>query len=169
MSVSTTLPFSPQHLAWMREALDEARSAAKLDEIPVGTLVIDANGSVVSRTHNLCRAEQKDVTGHAEMRAIREASLATPRGTLEGYTLVVTLEPCVMCAGAIMTSRIQTVVFGAWDEKAGAAGSVFDLLRDRRLPHQCEVVAGVLETESQLLLKAFFEQRRSALPGAPER
>lgn len=161
MSPDSTLPFSPEHLALMGEALELAEVAGARGEIPVGALIIDPNGEVVARAHNRCRGDHPDVTGHAEMLAIRDASEHTPRGTLEGHTLVVTLEPCVMCAGAIMTARIQTVVFGAWDDKAGAAGSVFDLLRDRRLPHQCEVVPGVLEPESQELLREFFEHRRS--------
>lgn len=160
MSANAMLPFTAEQLAWMREALDLANRAGELGEIPVGALVIDPEGQVVARAHNLCRSEHPDATGHAEMRAIREASLRTARGTLEGHTLVVTLEPCVMCAGASMTSRIQTVVFGAWDDKAGAGGSVLDVLRDRRLPHRCTVVAGVLEHESQQLLREFFAQRR---------
>lgn len=160
MSPDSTLPFSPEQLAWMRTALELAEGASALGEIPVGALIVDKSGEVVAQAHNRCRGDHTDVTGHAEMLAIRAASEQTSRGTLEGHTLIVTLEPCVMCAGAIMTARIRTVVFGAWDDKAGAAGSVFDLLRDRRLPHQCEVVSGVMERESQQLLRGFFEQRR---------
>lgn len=154
-------------------ALEQARRAAAEGEIPVGAVVLDASGEVLSTGRNACRgsaaasdvggdaeAAHADPTAHAEIVAIRRAAEASQRGTLEGCTLVVTLEPCAMCAGAILAARIPVVVFGAWDEKAGAAGSVHDLLRDRRLPHRCEVIAGVEEESSKKLLREFFEQRR---------
>lgn len=160
MTASGALPFDAQHVAAMRVALGEAERAAEAGEVPVGAVVLDHAGEVLVATHNQCRGEHKDVTAHAEVLAIRQAALETERGTLEGCTLVVTLEPCVMCAGAILAARIPTVVFGAWDEKAGAAGSVYDLLRDRRLPHRCEVIGGVEEAASTALLQAFFAERR---------
>lgn len=160
MTPAGALPFEPRHVEAMQLALAEAESAATEGEIPVGAVLLDAEGTVLASTHNRCRGDHKDVTAHAEVLAIRQAAEVTDRGTLEGCTLVVTLEPCVMCAGAILAARIPTVVFGAWDEKAGAAGSVYDILRDRRLPHRCDVIAGVEEGASTNLLRAFFAERR---------
>jgi len=144
----------------MQLALVEAARAGEVGEVPVGAVLLDDHGAIVAKAHNACRGNVTDVTAHAEMIVIREASALSKRGTLEGHTLVVTLEPCVMCAGAILAARIKQVVFGAWDEKAGAAGSVFDVLRERRLPHRCEVTGGVLEQASQELLRNFFNERR---------
>ena len=144
---------------WMAVALDEARACAATGDVPVGAVVVDASGVVVGRGRNLREARQ-DPTAHAEVEALRAAAEATGDRHLVGTTLVVTLEPCVMCAGAILQARIPRVVFGAWDEKAGAVGSVNDLLRDRRLPHRVEVIAGVREAECAELLVGFFEQRR---------
>jgi tRNA(adenine34) deaminase len=144
---------------WMTAAIAEARLALASSDVPVAALIVDATGAVIARGHNE-REQHSDPTAHAEIVAIRAA--ATARGTwrLDDVTLVVTLEPCTMCAGAILQARIPCVVFGAWDDKAGAAGSVNDVLRDRRLPHRVEVVAGVLEPECALLLTDFFEVRR---------
>lgn len=160
MTAPGTLPFDARHVEAMQLALSQAARAAEDGEVPVGAVVLNDAGEVIASTHNRCRGEHPDATAHAEVLAIRQAAAATARGTLEGCTLVVTLEPCVMCAGAILAARIPTVVFGAWDDKAGAAGSVFDLLRDRRLPHRCNVIAGVEEQASTELLQAFFAERR---------
>lgn len=144
---------------WMSHALDEARASLEHDDVPVGAVVVDASGAILGRGRNE-RELRNDPTAHAEVLALRAAAEATGNWNLADATLVVTLEPCTMCAGAILQARVGTVVFGAWDDKAGAAGSVHDLLRDRRLPHRVEVTAGVREAESQELLRAFFAQRR---------
>lgn len=143
----------------MSGALDEARLATESDDVPVGALVIAADGSILGRGRNE-RELTDDPTAHAEIVAIRAAATASGSWHLEDTTLVVTLEPCAMCAGAILQARIPRVVFGAWDAKAGAAGSVNDLLRDRRLPHRVEVIAGVREQEAAALLTQFFAERR---------
>lgn len=141
-------------------ALAAARRAADAGEIPVGAVVLDADGAVLATGRN-ARESDPDPTGHAEIIAIREAARLRGDRMLDGCTLVVTLEPCAMCAGVILAARVPRVVFGAWDEKAGAAGSVYDLLRDGRLPHPVpEVVAGVRAEQSVALLRGFFEQRR---------
>jgi tRNA(adenine34) deaminase len=145
--------------ARMSEALAEARSCLETGDVPVGALLLDAEGAVIARGRNE-RELTGDPTAHAEVLAIREAARALGTWQLTGTTLVVTLEPCVMCAGAILAARIPVVVFGAWDEKAGAAGSVHDVLRDRRLPHRVEVHAGIREAESAALLRDFFAARR---------
>lgn len=143
----------------MREALVMAGAALATDDVPVGALVVDSNGAIVGRGNNL-REFRNDPTAHAEIVALRAAALASNSWRLDGHTLVVTLEPCAMCAGAIAQSRIKRVVFGAWDQKAGAVGSVWDILRDPRAPHQVEVVSGVLEVECTELLQEFFKQKR---------
>ncbi len=144
---------------WMARALSEARLALATGDVPIAALVLDAAGDVIGVGRNE-RELTGDPTAHAEIVAIRAAAAATGSWHLEDTTLVVTLEPCTMCAGAILQSRIPRVVFGAWDEKAGAAGSVHDLLRDRRLPHRVEVVAGIRESECAALLTDFFEPLR---------
>ncbi|MGK0722303.1 nucleoside deaminase [Leucobacter sp. W1478] len=144
----------------MELALEQAQLAAAAGEVPIGAVVVDRHGLVRGSGHN-ARHTSTDPTGHAEIVAIREATAALGDRYLEGCTLVVTLEPCVMCAGVILAARIPRVVFGAWDEKAGAAGSVYDLLRDGRLPHPVpEVVAGVRAEECAQLLANFFVERR---------
>ncbi|AYG03821.1 nucleoside deaminase [Gryllotalpicola protaetiae] len=140
-------------------ALAEARAARGTGDVPVGAVVVAADGTVLGRGRNAREARQ-DPTAHAEVEALRQASLATGDWQLTDATLVVTLEPCAMCAGAILSARVPTVVFGAWDEKAGAAGSVYDLLRDRRLPQSATVYAGVRAEESAALLREFFDVRR---------
>ena len=144
----------------MTDALTEARACLETGDVPVGALVIAADGTVIGRGRNE-RELSGDPTAHAEVLAIRAAAEATGSWQLTGTTLVVTLEPCAMCAGAILAARIPIVAFGAWDEKAGAAGSVYDLLRDRRLPHTVEVHAGIREAESAELLREFFAARRA--------
>ena len=143
----------------MTAALALAREAADAGEIPVGAVVLSASGERLGAGRNR-REETTDPTAHAEVVALREAALATGSWNLSGTTLVVTMEPCVMCAGAILQSRVSRVVFGAWDDKAGAAGSLYDVLRDRRLPHRAEVIGGVREDEAVSLLRDFFEARR---------
>ena len=144
---------------WMSEALVEARLALASGDVPVAAMLMDARGNRISVGRNE-RELTNDPTAHAEIVAIRAAAAALETWHLDDTTLVVTLEPCSMCAGAILQARIPRVVFGAWDEKAGAVGSVNDLLRDRRLPHRVEVIAGVREAECAELLVGFFEQRR---------
>lgn len=143
----------------MGRALALAAEAAAGGDVPVGAVVIDAGGTVIGQGRNL-REVTLDPTAHAEVVALREAAAAAGSWNLEGCTLVVTLEPCLMCAGAALQSRISRVVFGAWDEKAGAAGSLYDVLRDRRLPYRAEVVGGLREAEATALLRDFFEHRR---------
>ncbi len=143
----------------MGRALDLAVEAAAADEIPVGAVVLDRAGRIVGEGRN-DREQTHDPTGHAEVLALRRAAASLGSWNLEGHTLVVTLEPCLMCAGAILQARIGRVVFGAWDDKAGAAGSMYDVLRDRRLPYRAEVVGGVQADASAELLRAFFTARR---------
>jgi tRNA(adenine34) deaminase len=147
----------------MREALAEARLALSTGDVPVAALLFDAAGRRVGVGRNE-REKHQDPTAHAEVVAIRAAAAATGDWHLTDTTLVVTLEPCVMCAGAILAARIPRVVFGAWDDKAGAVGSVYDLLRDRRLNHRVEVTAGVGAEACAALLLEFFEARRSPNP-----
>jgi tRNA(adenine34) deaminase len=144
----------------MRAALDEARSAAASGDVPVGAVVVQG-GVVVARAANRTVRDQ-DPTAHAELLAIRAASAGLGSWRLEGCTLYVTLEPCAMCAGAIVLGRVPRVVIGAWDPKAGMAGSVGDLLRHPRLNHRPEVAGGVLEEECGTLLREFFAVRRRA-------
>ena len=147
---------SGRHVEWMRLALAEARAALATGDVPVGAIVLDADGQVIGTGRNE-RELLQDPTAHAEIVAIRQAAAATGDWRLSGCTLVVTLEPCVMCAGAIVAARVPVVVFGAWDEKAGACGSVYDVLRDRRLNHRVEVYPEVDAEECGDLLKEFFE------------
>ena len=143
----------------MRDAIEVARQAGTSDDVPIGALVLDAEGRVLSTGHNRREADA-DPTAHAELVAIRDAAHTLGSWRLEGCTLVVTLEPCTMCAGAIVLSRLERVVFGAYDPKAGAVGSLWDVVRDRRLNHRLEVVGGVLEDETGELLRDFFEGQR---------
>jgi tRNA(adenine34) deaminase len=144
---------------WMGEALDLARQAAADGDVPVGALVIDAAGLVIGRGRNT-RERDGDPTGHAEIVALREAATALGEWRLHGCTLVVTLEPCTMCAGAVVASRVERLVFGPFDDKAGAVGSLWDVVRDRRLNHRPEVVSGVRAAESSELLRDFFATHR---------
>ena len=153
-------PVPPEFDAWMGECLAEAARCEVSGDVPVGAIVVDPAGRIIGRGRNEREAGQ-DPTAHAEVVALREAARATADWHLTGCTLVVTLEPCPMCAGAILAARVPQVVFGAWDEKAGAGGSVYDILRDRRLPHRAEVYAGVREAECAAQLLAFFGARRA--------
>lgn len=143
----------------MQRALELAAEAAAVSEIPVGAVVFDSAGRIIAEGRNT-REATDDPTGHAEVEALRRAAASVGSWNLEGHTLVVTLEPCIMCAGAILQARVGRVVFGAWDEKAGAAGSMYDVLRDRRLPYRAEVIGGVEAEAATALLRTFFEQRR---------
>ena len=143
----------------MGRALALATDALASGDVPVGAVVTDAAGVVIAEGRNE-REATGDPTAHAEVVALRAAAASLGRWNLDGCTLVVTLEPCAMCAGALLQARISRLVYGAWDEKAGAVGSVYDLVRDRRLPSRAEVVAGVREAEASALLRAFFDARR---------
>ena len=144
---------------WMCDAIASAKLALEHGDVPVAALVFAGDGTLLGAGRNE-RELRQDPTAHAEILALRAASVATGSWQLTTTTLVVTLEPCPMCAGAILAARVPVVVFGAWDEKAGAAGSVYDLLRDRRLPHRAEVYAGVEEEACAKLLTDFFESKR---------
>jgi tRNA(adenine34) deaminase len=143
----------------MQAALAEARSALSTGDVPVGAVVVDEQGVVVAHGRNV-RERDHDPTGHAEVVALRRAAAVRESWRLDGCTLVVTLEPCTMCAGAIVLSRVSRLVFGAYDEKAGAVGSLWDVVRDRRLNHRPEVIAGVLAGEATALLDEFFAAQR---------
>lgn len=143
----------------MRLALREAAGALASGDVPIGAVVVDAAGEVIGTGHNV-RERDGDPAGHAEVVALRAAAAARGEWRLSGCTLVVTLEPCTMCAGAAVLSRVDRVVFGAYDDKAGAVGSLWDVVRDRRLNHRPEVLAGVLAEESAALLASFFATHR---------
>jgi tRNA(adenine34) deaminase len=143
----------------MEQALLLAESALADGDVPVGALVMDSAGTVIGRGRNT-RERDGDPTGHAEIVAIREAAATRGEWRLEGCTLVVTLEPCTMCAGAVVAARLERLVFGAFDDKAGAVGSLWDVVRDRRLNHRPEVVSGVLAAQSTAMLQQFFAVHR---------
>ena len=150
---------SSADLKWMAAALEEARAGASADDVPVGAVIVRGD-EILARGNNRTVRDQ-DPTAHAEMIVIRAAASALGSWRLADCTLYVTLEPCAMCAGAIVLARLERVVFGAWDEKAGMAGSVGDLLRNPRLNHRPEVLAGVRSDECASLLGQFFEERRT--------
>ena len=143
--------------ALMHTALEEASRAGA--EVPVGAILVDGKGTILASAHNL-REMKNDPTSHAEIEVIREAAAKLGSWRLDDCTLVVTLEPCVMCAGAILAARIPRVVFVAWDERVGASGSIYDVLRDARLGKPIEVIPGVLEKECAEVLKEFFSSKR---------
>lgn len=154
-------PLSAFDLAGMHAALAEARDAAAADEVPVGAVIMDsATGEILVRAQNRMRRDH-DATSHAELLALRHAAARLGDRGLQGYTLLVTLEPCAMCAGAIVLARVGTLVFGAWDDKAGMCGSVGDVVRHHKLNHRPAVRGGALEDHCAVLLKAFFSQRRT--------
>ncbi|CAB4344132.1 MAG: nucleoside deaminase [Actinobacteria bacterium] len=140
----------------MRKALSVAQQASASGDVPVGAVIVNSAGEIVATGHNE-RELNNDPTAHAEIVAIRKAALSLGEWRLENHTIVVTLEPCPMCAGAIAQSRISTLVFGAWDEKAGAVGSVWDLIRDPRALNKVEVRGGVLADECSSVLKEFIQ------------
>ena len=145
--------------AAMRVALDEARSAPRHGDVPIGAVVLDAEGSVVAADHNR-REEMADPTAHAEMLVLRAAAQALGHWRLSGHTLVVTLEPCAMCAMAAVWARVDRIVYGAADLKAGAAWSLYNIPQDERLNHRCDLIPGVLADECAVLLSEFFGERR---------
>ena len=144
----------------MRRALTLAQRAADAGDVPVGAVVVDASGEVLGEGWNLREARQ-DPTAHAEVVALRAAAHRLGTWRLSGCTLVVTMEPCPMCAGATMLARVERIVVGAWDPKLGACGSVWDVVRDRRATHRAEVVGGVLEDECGAIVRDFFAGHRS--------
>ena len=143
----------------MSLALDLAAKASQQGDVPVGAIVLNSNGDVVGRGFNT-REVDNDPMNHAEIVAMREAATANSSWRLDDHTLVVTLEPCTMCAGAAVQARIGRIVFGAFDDKAGAVGSLWDVVRDRRLPHRPEVVSGVMAVECGAILSEFFKAQR---------
>lgn len=147
----------------MRAALAEAERAPPAADVPVGCVVVDPSGQVIGRGHNE-REQVGDPTAHAEVVAIRAAARALGQWRLDGCTLVVTLEPCTMCAGALVQARLSRLVFGAYDEKAGAVSSLWDVVRDRRLNHRPDVLGGVLADDCAELLRRFFADRRCDRP-----
>jgi tRNA(adenine34) deaminase len=152
----------PSPLMWtqhMDAALAEARAATEHDDVPVGAVLVDPDGSVVASDHNR-REETKDPTAHAEMRVLSTAAREAGNWRMNGHTLVVTLEPCAMCAGAAVLARLERIVYGAADPKAGAAWSLFNIPQDRRLNHQMDIVAGVREEECGAILTDFFDSHR---------
>ncbi len=144
----------------MRTAIEEAQEAARNGDVPVGAVVIDSSGRIVATAHNR-REASSDPTAHAEVLALSEAAGQTGDWRLTGHTLVVTLEPCAMCAGAAVNARVDRIVYGAADLKAGAAWSLFNIPQDERLNHHCDLIAGVLEEECARLIEDFFSERRA--------
>jgi tRNA(adenine34) deaminase len=143
----------------MKAAIEIAKSALAAGDVPVGALVLNSKGEQVGSGFNR-REIDNDPSAHAEIIALREAAIANNSWRLDDHIIIVTLEPCAMCAGAISQARIKTLVFGAWDAKAGAVGSVWDVLRDPRTLHQVEVISGVNESECASLLSEFFKNNR---------
>ncbi len=143
----------------MQQAISYANEAAEHNDVPVGALVVNEQGEILGTGHNL-REESKDPTAHAEIVAMRNAAAKIGNWRMDELTMIVTLEPCAMCAGAISQSRFKRLVFGAWDEKAGAVGSVWDVIRDQRNLNKVEVISGVLEKECSEILTNFFEGKR---------
>jgi tRNA(adenine34) deaminase len=143
----------------MQQAISLAKAAGDNGDVPVGALVVNESGEVLGTGHNL-RQVNNDPTAHAEIVAMRKAASKLNNWRMDDLTMIITLEPCAMCAGAISQSRFKRVVFGAWDEKAGAVGSVWDVIRDPRSLNRVEVITGVLEKDCALLLSDFFEKKR---------
>lgn len=159
MPLRRSAPVDAADLAAMRQALAEAAIAAAAGDVPVGAVVLGPDGALLATGHN-AREATDDPTAHAEVLALRVAARSRGAWRLEGCTLVVTLEPCTMCAGALVLARVSRLVFGAWDPKGGAAGSVRDVVRDVRLNHRVEVVGGVLEDDCGAVLRSFFATHR---------
>jgi tRNA(adenine34) deaminase len=152
-----------RHEEWMRRALAVASSSSLSDDVPVGAVVFGPDGMELAQGRNE-RELTRDPTAHAEVLALRRAAAALGTWRLDGCALVVTVEPCTMCAGAAVLARVSTVVFGAWEPKTGAVGSLWDVVRDRRLNHRPEVVSGVAAKECGDLLATFFRERRGTSP-----
>jgi tRNA(adenine34) deaminase len=143
----------------MQEAINEAKNGRLEGEVPVGALLIDNSDRILAKNHNRC-ISLNDPTAHAEILVIRQAALSIKNYRLNGLTMFVTIEPCPMCMGAIINARLEMLIFGAFDQRAGAAGSVYNLTNDKRLNHQVKVVSGVMENECKGLLQDFFRRRR---------
>lgn len=148
---------APRETTAMRRAIEVGRAAGVAGDVPVGAVVFDADGAELAVAGNRREVDQNP-TAHAEILALSAAATVVGQWRLTGCTLVVTLEPCTMCAGAIVLSRVDRLVFGAWDEKAGAVGSLYDVVRDRRLNHRPEVIGGVLAEECSAVLRTFFDR-----------
>lgn len=148
----------PEHVRWMRRALAVAAEPPEAADVPVGAVVFGPDGTELAAASNE-RERTGDPTAHAELVALRRAAAATGGWRLDGCTVVVTLEPCTMCAGGLVLARVATLVFGAWEPKTGAVGSLWDVVRDRRLPHRPQVYGGVLEQECAALVRDFFRER----------
>jgi tRNA(adenine34) deaminase len=159
VSVSSGPIDDPTYAAWMRAAIRLAGRSLESGDVPVGAVVVDPSGEVVGEGWNTREADA-DPTAHAEVVALRRAARHTGSWRLEGCSIAVTLEPCPMCAGALVLARVERLVLGAWDPKFGACGSVWDVVRDRRSPHRVEVIGSVREAECSRLLLDFFEARR---------
>ena len=149
-----------KQIQWMTQALEQATKCLATNDVPVGAIVVDENGKTVGVGRNQ-REELNNPLAHAEIQALQNAAENLGNWRLDNCTLIVTLEPCTMCAGAIVNSRMRQVIFGADEPKTGAVGSLFDVIRDRRLTHQPEVIAGVLAEESAQLLRSFFADKRN--------
>ncbi len=149
--------------AWMKVALDEAKDALTHDDIPIGCVVVDADGNELARAHN-ARERDQDPTAHAELLALRDAAAKRGSWRLDGTTMYVTLEPCAMCAGALVLARVAKLIYATPDPKAGAVGSLYNIAQDPRLNHRLEVVSGDLADEASELLKAFFKEKRADTP-----
>ena len=149
-----------KQIEWMAQALEQASKCLATNDVPVGAIVVDENGKTVGVGRNQ-REELNNPLAHAEIQALQNAAANLGNWRLDNCTLIATLEPCTMCAGAIVNSRIKQIVFGADEPKTGAVGSLFDVIRDRRLTHQPEVIAGVLAEESAQLLRSFFADKRN--------
>jgi tRNA(adenine34) deaminase len=149
-----------KQIQWMTQALEQATKCLATNDVPVGAIVVDENGKTVGIGRNQ-REELNNPLAHAEIQALQNAAENHGNWRLDNCTLIVTLEPCTMCAGAIVNSRMRQVIFGADEPKTGAVGSLFDVIRDRRLTHQPEVIAGVLAEESAQLLRSFFADKRN--------
>ena len=147
------------HQQYMGFAIAQAENAVSVNEVPVGAILVDDSGDIIASAHN-APLSTCDPTAHAEIRVLRQAGQAVGNYRLTGTTLYVTVEPCCMCAGAIIHARVRRLVFGAWDAKAGACGSVYDIVRDSRLNHTVEVIPGVLAHECGAVIKEFFRNRR---------
>ena len=149
--------------AWMRAALGEARRALEHDDVPIGCVIVGADGQELARAHN-AREHDNDPTAHAELLALRDAAAKLGTWRLEGATMYVTLEPCAMCAGALVLARVARLVYAAADPKAGATGSLYNIAQDERLNHRLDVVAGVLADECSAILTEFFRSKRGREP-----
>ncbi|WP_222435690.1 tRNA adenosine(34) deaminase TadA [Fluviispira vulneris] len=159
MSTTKSTTQSLNHQVYMEKCIELAKKASELGEVPVGAMIVNAHGEIISEAYNL-RETENQATAHAELIAIELACKKLGRWRLSDCSLYVSLEPCFMCAGAIILARIPNIIFAACDPKAGAVGSLDNILNDKRLNHQCEITQGICSEESSMLLKSFFKARR---------